>query len=255
MSLPYDAVARVAAAFGGRVSLSALGNGLREIGVTPAALGHGSLTRLLEAMPEVGTVSRGVGQELWFELASDVQSSSEVAARPALSRKLLDAVTRYDGTVTAWYDLAAEATVFGDEPSDPDRFLPLPVFGLEVQHAWARRWVTESIEEGTDREGLLLALEDAELRPFLDRCDALGLRPLWGTFRRAHLTEQVEAWAARHGIRPSTLTEPVPQPRSNPPRPLSRADHLRAFLHRAVDEMTEAELEHVWVPARLHLPR
>lgn len=133
---------------------------------------------------------------------------------------------------------------------DPERFAEVPTIATERQRAHARRVLAELV--GAE-QAVFLTSTEPWLRHFHEHASP-ELRQALSDARRAWVIAEVRTWLRDQGVpehRFVRLGRGAPR-ESRPPRsPRARSTSLREAIHRAVDRMTERELEALPIPARL----
>lgn len=273
---------------GGRVSFPALGIALRKAlpGFSPDAYGFPSLKALLHQITVPGRLVQTSPLEWWLvadgaeaPLGSGVAAGAEMSTAPAeparssARRARVDsawwrAVTEFDETRHAWFDLQEEELSTDSElaAAEPERFLALPRFGLQLQRDLARAWSEE--QPSPAREELLTALDaEPKLAQFLRVVRDAGFLPRWSERRLDTGCSLLLQWAKDHGIDTRiflTQSRALPAVRTPATAALPRVsgpmfgmsiEELRPFLHRVIEEMTEPELLQVAVPSRFLVRR
>lgn len=135
---------------------------------------------------------------------------------------------------------------------DPQRYVEVPTLATERQRAHARRVLTEQV--GAEQAAFLTA-EEHWLRHFHEHASP-ELRQALSDARRAWVIGEVRTWLRSHDV-PEHRFVRVGRAANRETRavrpPRARLTVLREVIHRAVDRMTERELESLAIPARLLL--
>ncbi|MFO0607046.1 MAG: hypothetical protein U0324_27990 [Polyangiales bacterium] len=244
---------QVRARLGDRVLVSRVGIALREIdpAFTPKSHDAPSLTDLLGRVPEVGVIEGATGQKEFVFTG---------AAPPSfrLSQPIWQAVTEFKPSGRWHLDL--ESFQLRHSARDPEmlletegeRFVALPTLGADFQRRLARTFVAEHLP--AQRDAVEQVLSGSEwLTPLLDIFESAGLASRWRTFRAQRISEEVLAWAERHGVARERLLD---APRLAPATPRtskatgadSDLHDMRALLHDAIDMMGLQELAALNVP-------
>ncbi|MBL4846967.1 MAG: OST-HTH/LOTUS domain-containing protein [Planctomycetes bacterium] len=231
----------------GRILFARMGSALRnefEKDFQPANYGFDSLRSLASACGDVGEVRKGT-HDLEFVRTR----------RRRLRSDCWKAVTGEGAQ--AWVDLAerkleSDTTVVELEP---ERYLVLPKFTTEAE-------VAESWAEGLEskaRDILVDAAREFERGKFFALVREHGLVAEWRQARSTAVFDFVQTWCTAHNVNTVLLLDspqktPSPKARSVPVRALPKRDHgevdLRQLLHTAIEEMSLAELEQIWIPLR-----
>lgn len=135
-------------------------------------------------------------------------------------------------------------------PDDPGRYAEVPTLPTERQRSHARRVLTDLVGE---EQAKFLTSEEPWLRHFHEHASA-ELRQTLSDARRAWVIAEVRAWLRDHDVPEQRFvrlgrsaardTRPTRAPRT-------RVLSLREAIHRAVDRMSERELEALPIPGRL----
>lgn len=139
-----------------------------------------------------------------------------------------------------------------DEPlspvaEDPDRYAEIPTLATERQRTHARSVLAELLGPEQAR---FLTSEEPWLRHFHEHATP-ELRLALSDARRAWVIGEVRAWLADHDV-PEHRFVRVNRPNMRAARgSRTRLSTLREAVHRAVDRMSERELEGLGIPARL----
>ena len=131
-----------------------------------------------------------------------------------------------------------------------ERYLSIPTISTERQLAHARQVLAERLPPG---EVEWLTSGTPWLRHFHESASP-DLRQVLSDARRAWVVGEVRAWIRAHDVpehRFVRSTRPPPRDTRAPPPPRARGLSLRAAIHRAIDRMTERELDALPIPARL----
>ena len=133
---------------------------------------------------------------------------------------------------------------------EPDRYLEVPTLPTERQRSHARSVLADIV--GPDQARFLTS-EEPWLRHFHEHATP-ELRNALSDARRAWVIGEVRTWLHNHDL-PEHRFVRVNRPSPRDPRRLGRTriSVLRDALHRAIDRMSERELEALPVPARLLL--
>ena len=190
--------------------------------------------------------------------SADDQDASDADASASLHPDLWRAMVSETVGVRWFLDLESLQVVRASvpdggsaSPEDPARYAEVPTLPTDRQRAHARKVLTELV--GAEQAAFLTS-EDPWLRHFHEHASP-ELRQQLSDARRAWVIAEVRAWLRDHNVpehrfvrvgRPATRGEARPV---RPPR--SRVLSLREAIHRAVDRMTERELEALPIPGRL----
>lgn len=133
---------------------------------------------------------------------------------------------------------------------DPDRYVEVPTLATDRQREHARSVLAEHVG---DQQASFLTGDEPWLRHFHEHASP-ELRQVLSDARRAWVIGEVRNWLRDHDIAEYRFV------RSNRPAGRDarggrmtrvRVHQLRDALHRAIDRMTERELEALAIPARL----
>lgn len=184
---------------------------------------------------EEGDATASVHPDLWRAMVSE-----SPGARWYMDLESLQVIR------VPWADGAAMAPV----AEEPARFAEIPTLATERQRGHARKVLAEHV--GQDQAGFLTS-EEPWLRHFHEHASP-ELRQVLSDARRAWVIGEVRAWMRTHDlpeyrfVRSSRPSAAAPR---GPRAPRPRVVALREALHRAIDRMSERELEALGVPARL----
>lgn len=133
---------------------------------------------------------------------------------------------------------------------DPDRYVEVPTLATDRQRDHARAVLAEQV--GADQASFLTG-DEPWLRHFHEHASP-ELRQVLSDARRAWVIGEVRAWLRDHDIAEYRFVRSN-RPAGRDPRSgrltRARVHQLRDALHRAIDRMTERELEALPIPARL----
>lgn len=132
---------------------------------------------------------------------------------------------------------------------EPDRYLEIPTLPTERQRAHARSVLAELV--GAEQARFLTS-EEPWLRHFHEHATP-ELRNSLSDARRAWVIGEVRTWLHNHDL-PEHRFVRINRPSSRDPRrpgSRTRLGALREALHRAIDRMSERELEALPIPARV----
>ncbi len=133
---------------------------------------------------------------------------------------------------------------------DPERYAEVPTLPTDRQRNHARRVLGEQV--GADQAAFLTS-EEPWLRHFHEHASP-ELRQVLSDARRAWVIAEVRSWLRDHEV-PEHRFVRVVRAGARDPRasraPRGRMTSLREAIHRAVDRMSERELEALAIPARL----
>lgn len=134
---------------------------------------------------------------------------------------------------------------------DPERFAEVPTLPTDRQRNHARRVLSEHV--GLEQASFLTS-EEPWLRHFHEHASP-ELRQVLSDARRAWVITEVRSWLRDHDVPEHRFVRVGRATASREPRslrsPRGRMTSLREAIHRAVDRMSERELEALPIPARL----
>lgn len=189
--------------------------------------------------------------------AQDESDSSDADASASLHPDLWRAMVSETLGVRWYLDLdtfqvvrAAVPEGGAPTPEDPERYAEVPTLPTDRQRAHARKVLTELV--GAEQAAFLTS-EEPWLRHFHEHASP-ELRQTLSDARRAWVIAEVRAWLRDHDV-PEQRFVRVGRSSSRDARssraPRSRVLSLREAIHRAVDRMSERELEALPIPGRL----
>ena len=260
---------------GSRAYLAAVGNWLRDEGVDVS-----SLRPLARFMASLSGYCRLSGEHIVFGegdvpqgpadmQAHDGAASPEVARRLVLRPDLWRAMVNDRPKIASYLDLgaliileAAKSGAEGPVAEEPERHLLVPTVSSEEQRGFALELLRESFD-AAGAEALVPPVT-SWLRTFVREAPPdLQRRVLEA--RRAWIVQRARDWLRAHGLpeerfvhrgRPDAGIE---RHQGDGRRDVgggasaARSTSLRDALHRALDRMTDDEIESLRVPARLLL--
>ncbi len=184
--------------------------------------GLATLTGPARTRPEsVGNSSRRVRQDLW------------------------DAVMDFSSRRRYVWDSVSMRAVALDPGSEPPTQLVLPTITADEFARMRDEFVNARTTTVSEDEALQLTVW-AESRHRTMGLPA-PLRPVWNLTLKNEVIRRLDAWFATAGVDPPKDTfEAVPESRKG-----SDADELRRFVRRCVDQMSEAELQRLPIPAEV----
>ncbi len=133
---------------------------------------------------------------------------------------------------------------------DPDRYAEVPTLPTDRQRNHARRVLSEHV--GADQAAFLTS-EEPWLRHFHEHASP-ELRQVLSDARRTWVIAEVRSWLRDHDVpehRFVRMGRSASRDGRSSRSPRARMTSLREAIHRAVDRMTERELEALPIPARL----
>ncbi|HZF53317.1 MAG TPA: hypothetical protein VE093_31915 [Polyangiaceae bacterium] len=252
---------------GSRAYLSAFGNWLRDEGVDPSSLPIRPLSQFLSLLNGYCRVS---GKFVFFENGAVPQEGLNQAAADspsetlAMRSELWRAMVNDRTELRYLLDLATLSIVevVGDDvespvASEPERYLAIPKVSSEEQREFAVDLLRKHLPP--ERAEALVPPRPDWMRTVISEAPE-ELHTLMRNARREWLVRRAQQWMHAHGIpeerfiysyrsheRPASAPTQSHAERGSG----SRSKRLRDALHRAIDQMTDQELEALRVPARL----